>query len=562
MEQIVIQADREPRGRHLLPKGHLLHSRYKLSSVLSEDASYIRYSAYDYLRSGTVAVFEYYPRELVRRADAEKYTAVVCDAGSEEVFASRKEGQLRLAEKLAGLSLGSGMAKVLESFADNDTVYTVCEYFALPELGEAVKDTGLPNARTALELFRPALYALSVLHGAGLAHGAVSPETLSVYGSELAILRPELSKCVWLDEGDGASEAKQADICALCRCLCLLFTGILPDSPSALPEDKTDGLNERQISALRSGLAKLASDRPRSAEALFTELYGVAPGPSEEKRQAASPVDLLRTEPDEPDAETLYPSKDESKKGFNAILIAATALVAVLAVFVVYRLFLRPTDPAAILAEQLSSTEESASAALPAVPTVTAAPVASPEPTKLPLLRGIGWVLDRESRTLTLDSSYSPVDYSIEDYLDRPWQSYTRQIETLVVAEGVERLGDRAFLDCVYLRDVRLPSTLLSIGRSCFSGCVSLSALDLSEGLTNIGESTFYGCSSLDYVYIPSSVTEIGWYAFEGCDPTAEVRYAGAEERFSSIRIGRSNIILAAENVIFEGSKIDDYTDK
>ncbi len=65
------------------------------------------------------------------------------------------------------------------------------------------------------------------------------------------------------------------------------------------------------------------------------------------------------------------------------------------------------------------------------------------------------------------------------------------------------------------LLEVKLPSTLASIGEYAFYGCKMLQAFDLN-GITTIGNSVFSGCESLPYINL-QGVETIGNYAFQNC---------------------------------------------
>lgn len=65
------------------------------------------------------------------------------------------------------------------------------------------------------------------------------------------------------------------------------------------------------------------------------------------------------------------------------------------------------------------------------------------------------------------------------------------------------------------LAEVKLPSTLNSIGNSAFYGCRSLKTFDLN-GIKSIGTSVFEGCRTLSYMNL-SGVETIGDRAFKDC---------------------------------------------
>lgn len=89
---------------------------------------------------------------------------------------------------------------------------------------------------------------------------------------------------------------------------------------------------------------------------------------------------------------------------------------------------------------------------------------------------------------------------------------------TFIIPEGVETLGDRCFISCNLLTEIRLPSTLKTIGtkegRGAFYFCCSLKSITIPEGVERIEPLTFRDCVDLTNVTLPNSVKFIGLYAF------------------------------------------------
>jgi hypothetical protein len=86
-----------------------------------------------------------------------------------------------------------------------------------------------------------------------------------------------------------------------------------------------------------------------------------------------------------------------------------------------------------------------------------------------------------------------------------------RALTSIVIPEGVEEIGDKAFFGCTALRAVRLPSTLKRIGAQAFCGCTGMTEpLCLPSGVESIGDGAFAG--------VPLMVTalESDRYAFVG----------------------------------------------
>ena len=75
------------------------------------------------------------------------------------------------------------------------------------------------------------------------------------------------------------------------------------------------------------------------------------------------------------------------------------------------------------------------------------------------------------------------------------------------------------FYNCVSLKNVNFPSTLISIGNFAFYNCTGLSGnLIIPDSVIDIGHYVFYGCNNLTGdLAIPNSVTSIGHSAFYGC---------------------------------------------
>ena len=91
------------------------------------------------------------------------------------------------------------------------------------------------------------------------------------------------------------------------------------------------------------------------------------------------------------------------------------------------------------------------------------------------------------------------------------------EITSLVIPEGVETIGARAFGSCDGLESVSLPASLQTLGDEAFLGCSKLSAVSLPEGIERVGAKTFSGCYALKDVTLPASLRSIGEEAFYDC---------------------------------------------
>lgn len=90
----------------------------------------------------------------------------------------------------------------------------------------------------------------------------------------------------------------------------------------------------------------------------------------------------------------------------------------------------------------------------------------------------------------------------------------SRNLESLVIENGIEEIGESAFKGCSKLSCVKLSESVYRIGGSAFENALSLSAVELSEGLEEIGSKAFYNTIKLRSIKIPKSVKRIGAMAF------------------------------------------------
>ena len=128
-------------------------------------------------------------------------------------------------------------------------------------------------------------------------------------------------------------------------------------------------------------------------------------------------------------------------------------------------------------------------------------------------------------------------------------------VENLVIPDGVESIGNYAFVCCNNLAKVTIPNSVTIMGKGAFDNCENIYSVNITDlaawrnisfenssanplyyarnlylngelvenlvipdSVTNIGNYAFYGCESLKSIMIPDSVTSIGTAAFWGCN--------------------------------------------
>ena len=98
-----------------------------------------------------------------------------------------------------------------------------------------------------------------------------------------------------------------------------------------------------------------------------------------------------------------------------------------------------------------------------------------------------------------------------------PWSTYRLDIKSVIISEGITKIGDYNFDLCTHLQSVKLPESLLSIGKCAFADCRDLAEIELPQNLTWIGTGAFNCCTSLEEISIPASVSFLGLAVFGVC---------------------------------------------
>ena len=108
---------------------------------------------------------------------------------------------------------------------------------------------------------------------------------------------------------------------------------------------------------------------------------------------------------------------------------------------------------------------------------------------------------------LTLSGTGELPNYMIAP--QAPWYMKKESIKKIVIGEGITRIGDNVFSECA-CSEVKLPSTLVSIGKNGFFCCSALQCISLPDSLTDIENGAFCGCSALGTVEFGKGIKRIG----------------------------------------------------
>ena len=96
-----------------------------------------------------------------------------------------------------------------------------------------------------------------------------------------------------------------------------------------------------------------------------------------------------------------------------------------------------------------------------------------------------------------------------------------RNLRTMEIPRG--GIGDWAFDSCANLQKVTIGPEVTEISERAFSRCPRLESVILRPGLTDIGENAFYKCTRLAEIVLPETVVRVGKSAFSSCERLKKV---------------------------------------
>lgn len=113
---------------------------------------------------------------------------------------------------------------------------------------------------------------------------------------------------------------------------------------------------------------------------------------------------------------------------------------------------------------------------------------------------------------LTISGSGEMEDYSTSN--SPGWYDNRYSITSIVIENGITKVGKMAFYDCNNLTSVFIADSVTSFGYTVFAECRSLTSVTLPAGVTEIPYAMFANCSELTSLTAPG-VTTFDDYAFQ-----------------------------------------------
>jgi len=290
-------ADIAPLPHHLRPRT-VLGGCYVVGKVIGEGGFGITYLAWDTRRSIKVAIKEYFPKGYVNR-DHTDGVSVYSERGERGAFYKRGlQKFVEESQRLAHFYNQPGIVGATDMLSENNTAYLVMEYIEGATL-KTVLDSmgGYIDEAFVLEMMKPLIMSLGVLHRAGILHRDIAPDNIMIqpngkvklldFGaakeadtagqSTMAVLKHGYSP----EEQYGDNRLRQGtwtDVYALCATIYRAIEGeVPPDALERLRSDSFKGfskpVSEGTRIAVNKGLAVSPENRWRSMEQLFAALY-------------------------------------------------------------------------------------------------------------------------------------------------------------------------------------------------------------------------------------------------------------------------------------------------
>ena len=176
----------QPAPTHLAPFT-ILYGKYLLGRVIGQGGFGIVYIALDLVLEIVVAIKELFPARMVTRTITNQSSSntVSCTddprnlAVIREKFVKEARTIIRLQEQFNA----EGIVQVRDLFEDNNTVYLVMEYLQGKSLKQYCEENGTIHYPQLLQMLRPVMDSLELMHGVDVLHRDISADNIMVLSS-------------------------------------------------------------------------------------------------------------------------------------------------------------------------------------------------------------------------------------------------------------------------------------------------------------------------------------------------------------------------------------------
>ncbi len=285
--------NRTPQTEGALPYRSYLKQRYIVGRARAKNSEGFTYTALDASSGKRVDIREFAPPEISTRNNKRIYPF----DGYTDLYGELKQEFAEVARGLAKIRTSNAVFRMIDAFQDNNTSYLVFEHHPSETLRSYIKRNGPLSWNQAKELFVPMMGSLSAMHGTGLMHLGISPDTLRVCSdgkmrlSDFCIpsvrqtgtdLSPDLvSGCAAFEQYSTLFDcAETTDVYGFAASLLFAVSGVLPKSAvernkdPKLPIEKKvlHSLPENVVRALAGALQVKQENRTGSFERFRAEL--------------------------------------------------------------------------------------------------------------------------------------------------------------------------------------------------------------------------------------------------------------------------------------------------
>lgn len=281
-----------------LEPGTILNGKILIGNILGMGNFGITYIGFDMLLEYRVAVKEFFPSDMVARA--EDGSLYVTDDASVEEYDEELKSYLREARVLAQFSKKPGIVSIKELFYANNCGYMIMEFLEGGTLRRFIDNNGgrLPVDQ-ALSLMEPVIHSMEEIHKSGLIHRDISPENIMLDsdGSIKVIdfgatkkLNNKTGQIYFgkfgyapLEQMLGEGQGPWTDVYGICATLYCMITGDIPTDayqrsqgePLIPIEEFGIPMDQRIVDAITKGLSMDPKDRQQDMGQLARSLYGV-----------------------------------------------------------------------------------------------------------------------------------------------------------------------------------------------------------------------------------------------------------------------------------------------
>ena len=475
-------------SERVLPPGSILAGKYLLGEVLGEGGFGITYIGIDLNLQLKVAIKEYFPALLASRSinQATDYRLHVIGGKKAESFQKGLKDYAKEANRLVSFSSLPGIVSVNNFFYENGTAYLVMDYIEGITLKEYLKKNNeMLGWKETLELMHPVIISLQQIHREGIIHRDISPDNIMMsrngemilidFGAARRVDHEQQKNTVILKKAYAPLEQYQtdgnqgtwSDVYSMCSVIYRMISGQkVPDALSVASGDATiiplkvliSNVPAFLSNTLSRGLETEVSMRIRDMEQLEGYLY----------------------------------KSVKIKRRIEVRAIGYTALACIVVLLAGF-FFMNPRVSEGEIEqdytwEELESTKEEVEQQNNVIEegivdevTDTVVSYEAMEDTPVSYFE----YEDTERGIAITNVDYAVAEVVVPGSIDgKPvveLRGMSPNATSVVIKNGVEKIADGTFSNCVYLESIYLPDSITTIENGAFENCVVLENIIVSD---------------------------------------------------------------------------------